>query len=107
MEESPPKSNRLKFTNLKDRFGALDEEFRLRRVDGPLGHIRVGGKLTVPVEADDLSDKVAAVVAQLDAWNVAVGTGLPKVAERLRTNGHRAGDDVIRKAIVFRRNRDE
>lgn len=106
--------NALTLSRLKDRSGLLPERVNIKRLDGPLGHIRVSeGKLRLAatVVSDDGDEvpadgKVAAIVTQLDDWDVSTKTGRPSVAAQLRDAGFSAPDAAIRAAIDYRRSRD-
>ncbi|RMB75973.1 hypothetical protein AYK61_04690 [Rhodococcus sp. SBT000017] len=105
------RKNELRLSRLKDRTGSLPEKVALKRVDGPLAHVRITeGKLTLKVVAGrevPEDDKVAAIVEQLDQWDVSVKTGRPSIAARLRDAGFTAPDAAIRLAIDHRRSRPQ
>jgi len=112
-EASPKGSNGLLLRNLKARTGKLPDMVRLIRKDDPLTHARSGAGSTDPLQSvsqsgEPVDPKVAEVVRVLDKLNIEQKTGFPTVSKRLRSEGAvSARDDVIRAAIMHRRERDE
>ncbi|MET8654967.1 AAA family ATPase [Nocardia aurea] len=102
-------SNDLVLTLDRQRSNAHAKVVRLRRVDGPLGHIRTGGKLAVGATGRELPDdpKVAALVAELDRLNIAaVLSRRVQQSTYIEKSGTvKAGTDVWAAAARFRLDR--
>ncbi|OXR44373.1 hypothetical protein B7C42_03162 [Nocardia cerradoensis] len=104
-------SNDLTLALDRQRSNAHTKVIRLRRVDGPLGHVRIGGKLAVGATGRELPDdpKVSALVAELDRLHIAASLSRRVQQAEYASKGGtpKAGTDTWAAACRFRLERTD